>query len=56
MMMRINLGALTMRMGLGGMLCYKYIKEPPKNRIGNYLGPYTLYYSTLIDPLGTLNY
>ena len=34
-----NIGALIIRIGCWGPLCYSYTKEPPQNSIGNYLGP-----------------
>ena len=43
--LQVSLGALVVRIGLWGILCYDYhIRSPPpkkkkKNCIGNYLGP-----------------
>ena len=34
------IGALIIRIGLGGILYYSHNKEP-HNSIGNYLGPYS---------------
>ena len=36
-----NIGALIIRMGFLGPLYYNHNKETPKNRIGNYLDPWS---------------
>ena len=36
-----KVGALIMRTGFWGIVYYNYNKEPPRNSIGNYAGPYT---------------
>ena len=43
--------ALTIRIGFGGPLYYKYNKEP-QTSIGSYLGPYVLFYSCSPGPGG----
>ena len=38
-MFRSHAGALTIGIGLWGIIYYTYNSEPQKNNIGNYLGP-----------------
>ena len=38
---RVNIGALIIRTGFWGPLCYNYNKEPPKY-LGNYFCPFLI--------------
>ena len=37
-----RIGALIVRIGVWGPLCYNYTKEPPQNSIGKSKGPYIM--------------
>ena len=36
-----NIGALTIRTGFWGSLYYNYVKDPPPQKKGNYISPYS---------------
>ena len=50
---QVNIVALIIRIGFGGALYYTDNKEPPQNRVSNYLRPYIItepFYRSLIKP------
>ena len=51
--LRVNAGALIIRIGFGGVLYYNYNKDnkEPQNSIGNYYGPYSKSSGLRVDGL-----